>query len=454
MLRHLFERRPTGNTPKPAPTQPVAETLTPEALQQFEMFSHLPYEDLVVFWGNLSQSQLRPGEQLFVFGDDDDAFEYLLCEGTLNMESPDGREQQLQAGSDRARCVVSSLRPRQYTATAATACSCIAVPANLVAELVSARLNAMGGSVTYLDDDSELEEVDYRYFDLPDVAEVTASREIQSLLDSFQADLAADRVQLTSIPEVALKVRKVIDDEAIAADAIASVIKNDPVIAAKLIKASNSAFYRGRETCDSVTDAVVRLGLKTTRQLVMSFTMRHLFRAEDPRLDTAMRAAWDQTVYTGAIAAVLASLTRRFEPEEAMLAAILSNIGVLSVFNYLNSYPDIVENPARLDFAVDQLKTEVGPLVLERWEFPGELVACAREGQSWDRQREGEADLTDLVITASLHAQIGRRKIPRIDHVPACQRLLGDELCPEFAMKFMEGARQDIREAWALFSVD
>jgi len=310
----------------------------------------------------------------------------------------------------------------------------------------------VGGSHTYLDDDSELEEVDYRYCDLPGMTEVAASQEIQSLLDSFQADLANDRIQLTSIPEVALKVRKVIDDEAIAADAIASVVKNDPVIAAKLLKASNSAFYRGREPCDSVTDAVVRLGLKTTRALVMSFTMRDLFRAEDPGLDTVMRAAWDQTVYTGAIAAVLARHTRRFEPEEVMLAAILSNIGVLSVINYLNSYPDIFEDPAKLDFTVNQLKAEAGSLVLERWEFPGELVACAREVESWDRQREGAADLTDLVITASIHARIGRSRIPRIDHVPACQRLLGDELCPEFAMKFMEGARQDISEAQALFA--
>lgn len=134
-----------------------------------------------------------------------------------------------------------------------------------------------------------------------------------------------------------------------------------------------------------------------------------------------------------------------------MLAAILSNIGVLSVFNYLNSYADIFEDPAKLDFTVNQLKAEVGSLVLERWEFPAELVACAREGGVWDRQREGDADLTDLVITASIHARIGQGKIPRIDHVPACQRLLGDEMCPEFAMKFMEGARQDISEARALF---
>jgi len=104
----------------------------------------------------------------------------------------------------------------------------------------------------------------------------------------------------------------------------------------------------------------------------------------------------------------------------------------------------------RLRATVDELKGSVGGMVLERWGFPEELVECANQCDNWSREHKGEADLSDLVITASLHAAIGRRQVPRVDQVTACQRLLGDEMCPEFAKQFLEGAQQEIDQARAL----
>ena len=80
----------------------------------------------------------------------------------------------------------------------------------------------------------------------------------------------------------------------------------------------------------------------------MSFTLKHLFKAQDPILKWAMQKAWQHCVYEGAIAWTLARHTGTFSPEEAMSAAIISNIGVLSVFNYLVNHPELCEDPAEL----------------------------------------------------------------------------------------------------------
>ena len=165
-----------------------------------------------------------------------------------------------------------------------------------------------------------------------------------------------------------------------------------------------------------------------------------------------VRESWSHTIYVGAIATVLARHSRQFSPEEGMLAGLLSNIGVLSLVNYLAIYPEITADPERCRATLDELKGEVGGLVLEYWGFPDELIRCARCCEDWgySGSESGQADLCDLVVSSAYHAHIGRRALPRIDLVPACQRLLGADLAPESAMTFMASAREEIREARAL----
>jgi HD-like signal output (HDOD) protein len=165
-----------------------------------------------------------------------------------------------------------------------------------------------------------------------------------------------------------------------------------------------------------------------------------------------LRKQWNRIVYVGAVAAVLARRSGRFSPEQGILAGLISNVGVLSVFNYLANYPEIGQDEARTNATVDELKADVGAMVLERWGFSEDLIACARSCEAWQYQHDSseEADLCDLVIAASYHANIGRLPLPGVEAVPACHRLLGPDLNPEAAVEFLRDAQQEINEARAL----
>ncbi|MEP5763238.1 MAG: HDOD domain-containing protein [Halieaceae bacterium] len=422
----------------------IPKSLDPESLRRYQVFADLAHDELVLLAEKLTFRYLSADETLFEAGDEDE-LDYFLFEGNLRLNAPDGGTRELVSGSESASRVVSSLRPRKYTALAVTDCAYLELNRHVLNELAPPP-----ASQSYGDDGDD--EGDYEINELP--AGRVSTAEAAALMQSFREDLAGNRFTLTSIPEVAIKIRKVMDDPDVPAKVISEIISTDPAIAAKISKAANSAFYRGYEPCDSLRDAVVRMGVKTTRQLVLSYTVRDLFQTGIPELRKSMRAAWDHTVYVGAIAAVLARRSKRFSPEEGVLAGLLSNIGTLSVFNYLANYPEIYLDEDRLSVTVDELKAEVGGLVLEHWSFPEELVLCARECESWGREREegDKADLCDLVITASLHANIGHRPVPKIHSVGACERLLGDQLCPEFAKDFMQNAQTEIEEARALIS--
>jgi HD-like signal output (HDOD) protein len=287
----------------------------------------------------------------------------------------------------------------------------------------------------------------------PPKAPTLSEEEAEVLLASFYKDLQAERFVLTSMPEVAIKIRNMLTDPEVEADQLSNLINLDPAIAAKLMRTANSALYGAATPCDSVQAAIVRLGLKTTRQLVLCYTMRDLFRHNAPELKNAMNAAWEHTVYVAAICFALAQRSGGFSQEQAMLAGMMSNVGVLSVYNFLGNYPNIYQNAESLEAAANLLRGEAGALVLERWEFSGDLVTCARHCQDWRYESEaGGPDLCDLVLVATLHALIGKQKIPRIDKVPAFEKISAGTLGPEVAANFLKEAKDDINEAKLLIN--
>jgi len=220
-------------------------------------------------------------------------------------------------------------------------------------------------------------------------------------------------------------------------------------------RAANSPIYFGAAKCETVQNAIVRLGLLTTKQLVIGFTLRDLFQSEIPLLRRLMTESWQESMDVAAISFVLARHTKLFDPEEAMLAGLVSNIGVLSVLNYAQNYPQLLDNEALLQQWAGKLKGEVGALVLENWQFPDEIVEVARGCEEWSRCPTTRADLCDLVLVATLHGYIGKRKFPappRMDQVPAYQKLALGKLTPELPLQILVEAKDQIEQARSLIA--
>lgn len=273
-----------------------------------------------------------------------------------------------------------------------------------------------------------------------------------ALMQSFVDDLTNDRFVLTSLPEVALNVRKALEDPEVSSADVAAIISRDPAIAAKLLRTANSMLFRGREACDTLTGGIARIGLENTRKLVTSFALKDLFYSESALMRELMQQQWEKSLLIGSIAHVLASRSKLFPSEEAMLAGVLSNIGVLSVFNYLNNYPELCQDRQSIDQAVIELKQEVGAMVLDHWAFPPSYLACALQGENWTRDTGRDPDLCDLIIVASWHARIGEADLPRIHEVPAYEKLTQGALTPEIAIEFMQHARDEVNEARAMLA--
>lgn len=82
-------------------------------------------------------------------------------------------------------------------------------------------------------------------------------------------------------------------------------------------------------------------------------------------------------------------------------------------------------------------------MILREWNFPPALAASARDAEAWLRERDGPADLTDIVIVAQVHDRLHRKAIdqlPQIDKISAVARVLGRDASPEKSFEIISQA--------------
>jgi len=219
-------------------------------------------------------------------------------------------------------------------------------------------------------------------------------------------DLESGNLQLPTLPEVALRVRDVVDDENASANQIADIIAQDAALSARLLQVANSPLYRGRQEIDRLSMVVSRLGNKLVRNLVTSQVMKQMFQATNDMVDKRLRDVWEHSVQVAAIARALAANTPGVMPDQAMLAGLLHDIGTLPILYRAEERDELLETPGLLDELILRLHTRIGGAILKHWKFPDLLVAVAAEHENLERDHPGPADLIDVVQVANLQSHM------------------------------------------------
>ncbi len=239
-------------------------------------------------------------------------------------------------------------------------------------------------------------------------------------------DLNSGKLSLPTLPEVAIKVRDVVNDPNASATDMANIIVTDAALSAKLIKVANSPLFRGQREVDSVQMAVARLGVNLIRNLVTSLMMKQLFNAKSPKLVKKVRDLWEYNSQIAAISHVLGSTCPTVASDETMLAGLIHNIGALPVLMRADEQPELLEYPDVLDNLVEKLTSPIGQKILEAWHFPQSLIEIATEYADFSRNKNPEADMVDVVQVALLQSYMGSdHPIGQIDWdtVPALAKL-------------------------------
>lgn len=265
------------------------------------------------------------------------------------------------------------------------------------------------------------------------------------LLDCYQ-HMQSDDLVLPTIPDVSFKIRRAINADNASVSSIARIVQIDPSITARLIQISNSALYLGRKKIESCPEALTRLGLKSAQDIITSFAMKSVFNAKSPVIRHKMAELWEHSSYVASISAVFAHKIPGFDPDRAMLAGLIHDIGIVPILTYADNYPDIIAHPKDLAETVNKLRADIGVQIIRRWDFPEDFEDVVINAENWFRNDNNPPNYADIVMISQLHSFIGKiniKKIPKINSLPAYKKL-ADHLNADDGINILDIAKDEI----------
>jgi len=406
---------------------PKSTTLV-RVLGQLQPLQYLPAEALARLADEAQIEEHPPGTVIFRRGEHDPWTRYVLSgEVQLSASEPGHAKRSLVGVGDQG-AVGEPLgwhQPPSYAAISHSEVRLIPLPKRSIEQYLAAARPAEPVVETV---DPDRESVGVRLF------------------HALFQDLQNGTLALPTVPDIALRVRRAVNEDEVSPAGLARIVQIDPAVATRVVQAANSALYgRGGSRVDTLTAAIQRLGLERTREIVTAVTLREVFSSRHPLLNRRMNGLWRRSTLVAASAAVLARTLPGFLPDRALLAGLIHDIGAVPMVGHAYRYPELADDDSLLEATIDAYSAPVGELILRRWHFPDDLVQIPARTATWERSQDGDGDYADLVSVA-LH-QVDRDPAqPPLSSLPAAIALGLERVGSDRIRSVLDEARGEVAD--------
>lgn len=212
-----------------------------------------------------------------------------------------------------------------------------------------------------------------------------------------------DELVLPTLPEVALQVREAAENPNISIPALSKVIGNDAALTARLIKVVNSPLLRTNKEITDLNMAISRLGINYTANLATGLAVEQMFQATSDVIDNKMRAVWNRSTEIAGICHVLCRHFTRLQPDQATLAGLVHQIGILPILTYAEASEALLKDSISLNHIIDRIHPVLGERILRAWDFPEQISAIPANYLDFGRQSKS-VDYIDIVQVATLQS--------------------------------------------------
>jgi putative nucleotidyltransferase with HDIG domain len=195
--------------------------------------------------------------------------------------------------------------------------------------------------------------------------------------------------QMPALPTAVAELLASFGDEDVDISQLAGQIARDQILTARLLRVANSSFYGLQSRIGTINEAVVVLGFRAVRSIVLAVAMSRVFRADEcPGFDP--HAYIRHSIAAGLAARGLAQVCGR-NPELAFAGGILHDIGKLvlascfashyaAALSYREQHDCTLIVAERDILGLDH--TVVGGILAGAWRFPPSLLSAVAEHHS------------------------------------------------------------------------
>ena len=224
----------------------------------------------------------------------------------------------------------------------------------------------------------------------------------------FNIDEAIQRIK--PIPQVALKVIRMIHKDDYTMKEVGSEIRQDQVISGRVLNLCNSTIMGLRTVVDSIDRALILVGEKRLLKLVVTASVKSLFPQSSQGYSLCKGGIFQHSIGTALIAQELAVFTKKAAPDIAYTAGLLHDIGKIPLdqvmagntpffYRYTQEQGGDLCKAEKLKFGIDH--TEAGMRLGKAWALPNNLINVIANHHNSETMAEDE-ELVTIVYLADL----------------------------------------------------
>ncbi len=240
-------------------------------------------------------------------------------------------------------------------------------------------------------------------------------------------DIVKKFSDLKTLPHVAIRVTQLIGSENATMQDFEEVIKLDPILVTRLLRLVNSPYFGLSNQVDSISKAVVFVGMKHLRNLVAVEALRDMFRDREGS-DFSRRSLWLHCATVAILCEMIAKRIFGLPGEDFFLAGIIHDIGLIAedqvAGDLLRKACDVYD-PAKnalVEIEREYIGTDhcrVGAAMARDWGLPAGVLKAIRFHHDQERAVEVKTDLGILMIAEYFAGRMKYSTLPgRVESLP------------------------------------
>lgn len=228
-----------------------------------------------------------------------------------------------------------------------------------------------------------------------------ATRAAANALRRVVSEAAVGDLSFPTSLDASRRVMKAVENPDLALSDLAKIVVAEPLLSAKVIRLANSvALNPANQTVRDVKQAVVRVGMDPIKSLAMVLIMDQLRQSQRHSACRELsNQLWERSIHVAALSFVIARKLTRLNPDEAMFAGIVHDLGRFYLLSRASAYPELLEDQVTLAETINDLGERAGAMVLAQLDLPESVVKAVLASRHYSGSMP-PTSLGDLLFVA------------------------------------------------------
>lgn len=252
-------------------------------------------------------------------------------------------------------------------------------------------------------------------------------------------ELSAGSVKLPSLPDVVLKIRKLLEEENCDFGRVAQAIGTDPMLVSRLLVFANStAFNPTGQRIESLDAAISRLGFELIRNTAIALALKQMYLGEKHKSVAAvLRELWRRSMQLSALAYCIAEAHDELDSETAYLCGLVHEVGKVYILTKSRDFPEFLGDPHALELILNEWHAKIGKSILESWDFPNEVCESADPRGYLSEYTHDAPSFADVTFVAERMLAAEADGAPNFATMPSSVKLgITDELAADILVRY------------------